>query len=84
MQKHGRGADLIHYGKVVSVDSDNGDGGTIISAKDDNKNMHLIISNDAAQVRIIDDSGYIENEFVTNIKPTFNDKVLTIINIEEL
>ena len=37
LQKVGRGADLRHLGKVVSIDSDDGEGNTIITAKDNDK-----------------------------------------------
>lgn len=86
LQKAGRGADLIHLGKVVSVDSDDGQGNTIISATDDMKNLHITLAGKTAQVKIVDPKGFLENEFVTTTPVRFDGdkKELTIINIEEL
>ena len=86
VQRAGRGADLVHLGKITSVDSDDGQGNTIMSAVDNNKNLHITLANKSAQVKIVDDRGYLENEFVTTTPIRFDGekKELTIINIEEL
>jgi hypothetical protein len=86
LQKAGRGADLIHLGKVIAIDSDDGEGNTIMSAVDDEKNIHITLAGKATQVKIIDDRGQLENEFVTTTPARFDldKKELTIINIEEL
>ena len=86
LQKAGRGADLSHYGKVISIDSDDGKGNTIITAKDDNKILNIIVTSSSAQVKIIDDSGYVENEFITNVKPRYSSEQneLSIINIDDI
>ena len=53
---------------------------------DNNKNLHITLANKSAQVKIVDDRGYLENEFVTTTPIRFDGekKELTIINIEEL
>jgi hypothetical protein len=86
LQKAGRGADLIHLGKVIAVDSDDGQGNTIMTAEDSTKMLHITLTGKASQVKVVDDQGRLENEFVTATPIRFDvdKKELTIINIEEL
>ncbi len=86
IQRHGRGADLAHVIKTKTVDSDDGDGGVILSGIEGEKNFNITTNKKSAQVKMIDSQGNIENDFVTNIAPRFDDnnKELTIIHVEEL
>lgn len=86
LQKLGRGADLIHLGKVENVFSDDGKGSTVISAKEDGHAIDIISTDKSVQVKIIDNTGRIENEFVTNIPAKYDNEknTMTVINIEEL
>lgn len=86
IQRHGRGADLAHVIKTNNVDSDDGDGGVIISGTEGERNFNVVTSKSSAQVKVVDRQGNIENDFVTNIAPRFDSErgELTIIHVEEL
>jgi hypothetical protein len=86
IQQPGRGADLRHLGKVNRVESDDGEGNTVISSSEQNITLNVVTTETGAQVRIIDSTGRVENEFVTNIAPRFDNstKEITIIHIEQL
>lgn len=84
IQKHGRGADLMNVVNVDSVESDDHDGGVIVTGSENNKIFNIVTTKKTAQVRIIDDIGNIENEFVTNVPPRYNNNELIIIHVEEL
>lgn len=86
VQKPGRGADLMNMINVSSVDSDDHEGGAIISGNENDRNFHVSTTKKSAQIKTIDRLGNIENDFVTNIEPRFDPKSgeLTIIHVEEL
>jgi len=86
IQRHGRGADLAHVIKAKNIDSDDGDGGVILSGTEGEKIFNIVTNKKSAQVKTIDSQGNIENDFVTNIAPRFDseNKELTIIHVEEL
>lgn len=86
IQQPGRGADLRHLGTVTRVESDDGEGNTVISASEQDTELNIITTETGAQVRLVDSTGNIENEFVTNIAPKFDNstKEITIIHIEQL
>jgi hypothetical protein len=86
IQQPGRGADLRHLGKVTRIESDDGEGNTVISAEEGDKTLNVVTTESGAQVRMIDSTGKVENEFVTNVAPRFDSstKEITIIHIEQL
>lgn len=86
LQRTGQGADLIHLAKLKSIDSDDGQGSTIITAQEEEDTIHIVISNKSAQVKVVDTQGNIENEFVTNVAPKFDQDngELTIIHVNEV
>jgi hypothetical protein len=84
IQKPGRGADLTNVVNVISVDSDDHDGGVIVTGTEGDKNFNIITTKKTAQVRMIDELGNIENEFITNVPPRFNNNELILIHVEEL
>ena len=86
VQKPGRGADLMNMISVSSVDSDDRDGGAVISGNEHDRNFHVSTTKKSAQIKTIDRMGNVENDFVTNIEPRFdpNTGELTIIHVEEL
>lgn len=86
IQKPGRGADLSNIINVKSIDSDNGDGGAIISGTEHDKMFHLVTTDKNAQVKTIDKQGALENDFVTTVAPRYDENKgeLTIIHIEHL
>tara|TARA_B100002019_G_scaffold263569_1_gene251727 strand:- start:1592 stop:2020 length:429 start_codon:yes stop_codon:yes gene_type:complete len=86
VQKPGRGADLMHMIDLKTIDSDDSDGGTVISGKESDKNFHMITTKKSAQIKTVDDQGQLENDFVTNIAPKFDrtSGELTIIHVEHL
>lgn len=85
-QKFGRGADLIHQVDLKRIDSDDGDGGVILTGIENDKVFNIITNKKTAQVRLIDRTGQEENNFVTSVEPRFdpNTKELSIIQIDEL
>jgi hypothetical protein len=86
IQKIGRGADLAHLARINSIDSDNGDGGAVISGEDGDKKIHIITTKDSTQVRVVDIAGAIENDFITPTPTRYdnNSKEITIIQVEEV
>jgi hypothetical protein len=86
VQKHGRGADLMHMINVTSVGSDDGDGGTILTGQENDKTFHMSTTKDNAHLKIVDAQGNVENDFVTNVKPRYDTSTneLTIIHVENL
>ena len=86
IQKPGRGADLMHVIDLKTIDSDDSDGGTVISGSESDKNFHMSTTKKSAQVKTVDDQGQLENDFVTNIAPKFDKSTgeLTIIHVEHL
>jgi hypothetical protein len=86
LQRPGRGADLSHLINLKSVDSDDGDGGAILTGSEDDKTFNIVTNKKSAQVKMIDQQGNVENDFVTNISPRFDGSTgeLTIIQVEEL
>lgn len=85
-QKPGRGADLSTLGNIKSIDSDDGQGGVIISAVDGDKGVDVVMADDQCHVKIFDSKGAVEDQFITNIPVRFDEdqKEITIINIQEL
>jgi hypothetical protein len=83
-QKPGRGADLTNAVNVKSVDSDDHDGGVIVTGVEGDKIFNIITTKKTAQIKMIDELGNIEDEFVTNVAPRFSNNELIIINVEEL
>ena len=71
---------------MKSVDSDDGDGGAILTGSEDDKTFNIVTNKKSAQVKMIDQQGNVENDFVTNISPRFDGSTgeLTIIQVEEL
>ena len=86
IQKTGRGADLAHLAKVASIDSDDGDGGTVLTGHDGDKKLHIITTKKNAQVKTVDDIGNIENDFVTTAPVRYDNdlKEIIIIQVEEV
>ena len=86
LQRTGQGADLIHLAKLKSIDSDDGEGSTIISAKENSDTIQIVVSKNNAQVKVVDAQGNIENDFVTSIAPRFDEESgeLTIIHVNEV
>lgn len=86
IQKPGLGADLRHFVKVNNVQSDDGQGGLVLTGVDGDHIFNIIIANNQAQVRMIDDRGEEVNNFITTISPKFDSKQkeLIIIQKEEL
>lgn len=86
IQKPGRGADLTNIINVKSIDSDNGNGGAIISGDENDRTFHLVTTDKNAQVKTIDQQGTLENDFVTNVAPKFDQSKgeLSIIHVEHL
>lgn len=87
-QKPGMGADMTSLGKITSIDSDDGEGGVILTARDGEKTINATISSPSKQchIKIISPAGEIEDDFVTNVDARFDSeqKDITIINIQEL
>jgi len=86
IQQAGRGADLTHLAKISSIDSDDGDGGSIITGVEGDKQLHIVTTKDNAQVRVVGSAGDIENEFVTITPIRYDDKnkEIVIIQVEEV
>ena len=86
IQRPGRGADLAHTIEIKSIDSDNHDGGVVITGTEHDKLFNVITTKTNAQVRVIDSQGNVENDFVTSVKPKYdtNTKELSIIHVEAL
>jgi hypothetical protein len=86
LQRTGQGADLIHLAKLKSIDSDDGEGSTIITGVEDDDTIQIVVSKKNAQVKVVDSEGNIENDFVTGIAPRFDSESgeLTIIHVNEV
>lgn len=86
IQKPGRGADLAHLAKIVSVDSDDGEGGVILTCKEGDKTIQLSTTPENAQVKIVSQSGDIEDNFITTLPVRFDSDSgeLTVIQVEEV
>ena len=86
IQRPGRGADLAHVIDIKSVDSDNHDGGVMITGTEGDRLFNINTTKVNAQVRVIDSQGNIENEFVTNVQPKYdsNTRELSVIHVEAL
>jgi len=86
LQRTGQGADLIHLAKLKSIDSDDGQGSTIITASENDDTIQIVINKKSAQVKVVDQQGNIENDFVTGIAPRFDEESgeLTIIHVNEV
>jgi hypothetical protein len=87
-QKPGMGADMTMLGKISSVDSDDGEGSVILTARDGDKTINATISSPSKQchIKVLSDTGEIEDDFITSIPVRFDSeqKDITIINIQEL
>lgn len=87
-QKPSRGADMTSLSSVSAIESDDGKGGVIITSKDGDKTVNVIIStaDKSCHVKISGQSGEIEDEFITTIPVKFDseNKELSIINIQEI
>lgn len=83
-QKPGRGADLTNVIDVKSIDSDDHDGGVIVTGTEGDKNFNIITTKKTAQIKMIDNLGNIEDEFITNVAPRYSNRELIIIHVEEL
>lgn len=86
IQRPGQGADLAHLAKIVSVDSDDGKGGVILTCKEGDKTIQLSTTPDNAQVKVVSSSGEIENHFITTLPVRFDAESgeLTVIQVEEV
>jgi len=86
IQRIGRGADLTHLAKIDSIDSDDGNGGAILTGEDGDKQLHITTTKDSTQVRIVDKTGTIENDFITTTPVRYDDKSkeITVIQVEEV
>lgn len=86
LQRVGQGADLIHLVKLKSIDSDDGEGSTIITGSEGDDTIQIVVNKSSAQVKVVDSQGNIENDFVTNIAPRFDSEngELTIIHVNEV
>lgn len=86
LQRAGQGADLIHLAKLKSIDSDDGEGSTIITGTENDDTIQIIVNKKSAQVKVVDSQGNIENDFVTSIAPRFDNESgeLTIIQVNEV
>ena len=86
VQRPGGGADLTYFGKITGIDSDDGQGNTIITAKDGERVLNVITTKSNAQVRVISNTGEVDDEFITSIPARFDpsSKDITIIKIEDL
>jgi hypothetical protein len=87
-QKPGLGADMTIFGKIDSIDSDDGKGGVILTARDGDKTINATISSPAKQchIKVLSSTGEIEDDFITTVPARFDSeqKDITIINIQEL
>lgn len=78
------GADLTHWGKDVTVDSDNGRGGVVLTCKEDDGTLiHVTTSEDNAEVTV-SRGGSVVDQFHTVSPVKFKDDVLTIIFKQEV
>lgn len=86
LQRAGQGADLIHLAKLKSIDSDDGEGSTIITGTENDDTIQIVVNKKSAQVKVVDSQGNIENDFVTSIAPGFDNESgeLTIIQVNEV
>lgn len=86
VQRPGRGADLVHQIDVKSINSDDGDMNTMLTGTEGDKTFNITTTPDSAQIKTVDQTGNVENDFVTRIKPRFDSdkKELIIIHVEEL
>ena len=86
IQKAGRGADLTHLAKVASIDSDDGDGGTVLTGHDGDKKLHITTTKKNAQVKTVDNIGNVESDFVTTAPVRYDSdlKEIIIIQVEEI
>ena len=85
-QRMNAGADLIFMGKDVVVDSDDGNGGTVLTAKESGKMIHVATTKSNAQVKVVGVDGKIEDEFTTTLPPKYNNErsELIIIQVEQI
>lgn len=85
-QRMNAGADLIFLGKDVVVDSDDGNGGTVLTARESGKMIHVATTKSNAQVKVVGVDGKIEDEFTTTLPPKFNNErsELIIIQVEQI
>ena len=76
-QRMNAGADLIFMGKDVVVDSDDGNGGTVLTAKESGKKKNIYN---------LKKSEKIEDEFTTTLPPKNNNErsELIIIQVEQI
>ena len=86
IQRPAGGADLKYFVDIVSVDSDDGASGTVITGKDGEKQVNIITTKGSVQVRIIDSAGMVEDDFISSIPPKYDvsNKELTIIQVEQV
>lgn len=86
LQRNGQGADLIHLAKLKTIDSDDGEGSTVITATEDEDTIQIVSSKKSTQVKVVDSQGNIENDFVTRVAPKFDDESgeLTIIHVNKV
>lgn len=85
-QRPGVGADLVYVGKTVTFQSDDGDGGTVGSASDIDKTLQFVTSKNSTQVKVVDQSGGVEEEFVTTVPVKFDSENydIIIIHVEQI
>lgn len=78
------GADLTHWGKNVTIESDNGNGGAILTCtEDDGTLIHVTTSQDNARV-VVSRGDAVVDQFQTVSPVKFDDGVLTIIFKQEV
>lgn len=87
-QKPGMGADMTILGKIDTIDSDDGKGSVILTARDADKTINATISSPTKQchIKVISSEGEIEEDFITTVPVRFDpeQKDITIINIQEV
>jgi hypothetical protein len=78
------GADLTHWGKDVTVESDNGQGGVVLTCKEDDGTLiHVTTSEENADVTV-SRGGAVVDQFRTVSPVKFKNDVLTIIFKQEV
>ena len=84
-QMKGRGADMAYLGKVQSIDSDNGEGGVIMTATEGDQTIHVATTDDNADITVSIDGETIEKfKTTTPVRFDSESKELTIIQTEEV
>lgn len=83
-QRPGGVVDSTFTSKRCDVLSDDGDGGMVLNAYTDHKELQISTTKDNCNVKVVGQDGRVEDEFITTIPPRIKGNVLTIININEV